>query len=65
MEIFSFQRLFEFFLDHGILKNRKTYSQNIYLKLSVNAENTTDDPAARDPERVDEKIIRILPHLME
>ena len=65
MEIFSFQRFFEFLLDHGILRNRKTYSQNIYLKLSVNAENTTDDPAARVPERVDENILRILPDLME
>ena len=60
-KIQSFHRFYELFPEHITLKSGKIYSQYLHLKMFVNAENTTDAPAARDPERLD----GVLPDLIE
>ena len=54
-----------FYLDHRTLGNGKIYSEKLHLKVSVNAKNTTDAPAARDLEKVDVCIKGVSPDLIE
>ena len=61
----SLLKLYELFLDRRTLRNGKTYSQNLHLKMSINAENTADAPATSDSKRVDEPINGVSPDLTE
>ena len=51
--------------DKSTLKSGRIYSQNLPLKISVNAENTFDAAAARDLEREDELINGASPDTLE
>ena len=61
----SFHRLFEFLPERRSFRNGKTYSHNLHLNLSVNAENNADAPTARDLERAEEPINGFSPDLID
>ena len=56
---------FEFFPKHRTLRNGKTYSQKLYLKMFLNAGNIADAPTARDSKNVGEPINGVWPDVIE